>query len=265
MDELGRLIKKRINLLAKAINVAESEKDGFPEGRLRLSGSSDYRQYYNVIPGSSKSGEYIKSENKNVAALLAQKDYNRHFLRFAQKELAALEKLEGLLIPCKTDSAFTELCKDRKGLIKPYIEPDEVYLGSWLSQSFQTNRYHEEYKVYSTKRGEKVRSKSEAIIANIIYDLKIPYHYEKPLKLKDGMIAYPDFTLLDLGRRKEKYWEHFGLITQKDYLENALNKLDYYGRSDIYTGDNLIITFETEEHPLNADTITSMLRKLFLC
>ncbi len=38
MDELGRLIKKRINLLAKAINVAESEKDGFPEGRLRLSG-----------------------------------------------------------------------------------------------------------------------------------------------------------------------------------------------------------------------------------
>lgn len=39
MDELGRLIKKRINLLAKAINVAESEKDGFPEGRLRLSGS----------------------------------------------------------------------------------------------------------------------------------------------------------------------------------------------------------------------------------
>ena len=38
MDELGRLIKKRINLLAKAINVSESEKDGFPEGRLRLSG-----------------------------------------------------------------------------------------------------------------------------------------------------------------------------------------------------------------------------------
>ncbi len=35
MDELGRLIKKRIDLLTKAINVAESEKYGFPEGRLR--------------------------------------------------------------------------------------------------------------------------------------------------------------------------------------------------------------------------------------
>lgn len=263
MDELGKLIKNRINLLRSAINAAENEKMSFPEGSLRVSGSSRYRYYYNVIPGGRKTGEYISANNKPLAALLAQKDYNRHFLKAAQKELAALEKLEGLLMPCKTDSAFTGLCKGRQEFVKPYIVPDEIYLKNWLGRSFQTNLYHSEYKVYSTKRGEKVRSKSEAIIANIIYDLKIPYHYEKPLKLKGGTIAYPDFTLLDLGKRKEKYWEHFGLISQKDYFDNALQKLDYYSRNGIHTGDNLIITFETEDHPLDADVIANMLRALF--
>ncbi len=263
MDELGRLIKNRVNLLTNAIDAAEKEKERFPEGNLRVSGSSHYRYYYNVIPGGPKAGEYIKANNKSLAALLAQKDYNRHFLNFAQKELVALEKLEGLLIPCKTDLAFTDLCKGRKELVKPYIIPDEIYLKNWLGQSFQANQYLAEKKVYPTKQGEKVRSKSEAIIANILYDLKIPYHYEKPLKLECGTIAYPDFTLLDLVNRKEKYWEHFGLITKKDYLDKALQKLDYYSRNGIYTGDNLIITFESEDHPLDADVIEAMLRTLF--
>ena len=40
--------------------------------------------------------------------------------------------------------------------------------------------------------------------------LSIPYKYECPLQLSNGMIIYPDFTVLDVKRRKVWYWEHRG-------------------------------------------------------
>ena len=63
-----------------------------------------------------------------------------------------------------------------------------------------------------TAKGERVRSKSEKILADYFYSRKIPYHYEKPLHLRGYGIVYPDFTLLSRKTRREVYWEHEGLV-----------------------------------------------------
>ena len=44
-------------------------------------------------------------------------------------------------------------------------------------------------------KGEKVRSKSEVNIANMLHEKGIPYRYEEELQLRNGKIVSPDFTI----------------------------------------------------------------------
>lgn len=52
-----------------------------------------------------------------------------------------------------------------------------------------------------------MRSKSEVIIADLLNKEGIPYRYEFPLYLKEFNTVYPDFTILNVRKRKEIYWE----------------------------------------------------------
>lgn len=45
--------------------------------------------------------------------------------------------------------------------------------------------------IHRTTRGELVRSKSEVIIANLLYCLKLPYGYEQPLTAPTAPCAIP--------------------------------------------------------------------------
>ncbi len=49
---------------------------------------------------------------------------------------------------------------------------------------------------------EKVRSKSEAFIADTLYEFGIPYRYEYLVRMVNGELRYPDFTLLKVRTEK---------------------------------------------------------------
>ena len=61
-----------------------------------------------------------------------------------------------------------------------------------------------------------VRSKSEVIIADILYKLGIPYVYEKKLKTREGAV-YPDFTVRHPYEGNTYYLEHAGMLDKADY------------------------------------------------
>jgi ATP-dependent DNA helicase RecQ len=69
-------------------------------------------------------------------------------------------------------------------------------------------------RIYQTLSGHMVRSKSEVIIANILFERKIPFEYEAEL-LVDAEQFSPDFTIKWKG--KTYYWEHLGLLEQEQY------------------------------------------------
>ena len=77
----------------------------------------------------------------------------------------------------------------RKGLIIPYVLSDKEYIENWLREDYKGLDYKNDIEIYSVN-GEKVRSKSEKIIADSLYYNKIPYKYEKPLNI-DGVTVYP--------------------------------------------------------------------------
>ena len=55
----------------------------------------------------------------------------------------------------------------------------------------------------------------------------------------------PDFTILDVKGRTEKYLEHFGMMGDIDYVNNMVLKISSYEQNNIFLGDRLICTFES--------------------
>ena len=112
-----------------------------------------------------------------------------------------------------------------------------------------------------TERGERVRSKSEKILADFFYRRNILYKYEKPLYLKGYGTVYPDFTFLSKKTRQEIYWEHEGMMDRQEYARSAVRKIESYQKNKIYPGDRLILTFETEQSVLNSNVIEELVNQ----
>ena len=264
MEELLNHLKTRITILEQAIKRAEKDAGSFPCGHLRVSASRNRCRYYQLTEPGDLVGKYLTKDRSDLAKALAQKDYNEHFLKEAQKELTALEKTLSKLVKSNADLVYQKLSPGRKKLVDPYILPDEIYIEEWLSEPFKPNPYMPESRIYDTKRGDMVRSKSEAIIADMLLDLGIPYHYEKPIRLKGGAKRYPDFTLLKVAAREEVYLEHFGLLDDEDYRNACLIKMSEYRRNGIYPGKNLLFTYETTDFPLDIKGFRKMLSYLLI-
>ena len=95
-------------------------------------------------------------------------------------------------------------------------------------------------RIHQTLSGDMVRSKSEVIIANILYQSGIPFTYEKPLRAPDGTRHDPDFTIEWNGRTY--YWEHLGLLDKEDYRQEWAAKEAWYAR---HFPSQLLTTRET--------------------
>jgi hypothetical protein len=95
--------------------------------------------------------------------------------------------------------------------------PDDLrVLGAW----------YEEGKIHSTLTEYMVRSKSEVIIANLLFDREIPFEYEVPLFAPDGTFYLPDFTIRWHGQ--DWYWEHLGRLEREDYRSHWETKRVWY-------------------------------------
>ncbi len=81
-------------------------------------------------------------------------------------------------------------------------------------------------RIYETLSGDFVRSKSEVIIANILFQSGIPFTYEKFLITPDGVGYLPDFTIERTG--KTFYWEHLGMLEKEDYAQEWQLKKSWY-------------------------------------
>ena len=151
-------------------------------------------------------------------------------------------------------------------LITPLTLTDEQYAAQWKTTPYKGLPFSPDATAFTTLRKERVRSKSEVLIANALTQNNIPYRYEYPLTLKktqqkDTTTFYPDFLCLNLRTRQEFYWEHFGLIDSAEYAQNATSKLNLYAQNQILPGRNLIITMETAADPLTPAIIDQMIKE----
>lgn len=218
-------------------------------------------QYFIRKVGSDGNGIYIRKEELNKAKALAQIEYNEKLILLLKDSVINLKKIKEEWIENPFVNAKEKLNLAKRELINMPVVTDETYIQQWKEQEYKGVSFTDDYPEYYTRQGLRVRSKSEVIIADILDETGIPFLYEKPLKTKTG-VTHPDFTLLDISKRREIYWEHFGMMDDMDYRNNAFNKIRNYESSGFYQHDSLIWTFETGKNPLNTKEIRKMILEL---
>lgn len=258
MDEI---LEKRLQQLKENVNTIKKRMKNFPKDYLRVKKIKGHFYYY-IVDANTHKQRYVRLENIDEAKQIAQRDYDYNYLKLAEKEIEEIEKMLSKKYSLRREACYSDLHEGRKQLVMPFELSKKEYIKRWMSIPFQAKEFAEhDATEYYTDRGERVRSKSEVIIANMLNGMEIPYKYECPLQL-DTITVYPDFTILDVKERREKYLEHFGMMGNLDYVANMILKMSTYERNQIFLGDGLLCTFESEKRPLNINILRNKLKRL---
>lgn len=148
------------------------------------------------------------------------------------------------------DAVLTDILEDveRKkqfkfGVIDEFVNllegyTDSRHLHQEIGQYLGIDRFLLD-RIYQTLSGDMVRSKSEVIIANILFERGVKFDYEQTIYV-DGKPYAPDFTITRDG--KTYYWEHLGLLEQEQYNSDWRKKQAMY---DAHFPGQLIKTVES--------------------
>lgn len=265
MNELKELILKRIQNLKEIIQEKETALLNTPEGVINITTTAQNgtQYYYKRNPTDSKK-TYLKKKNMPLIQQLCQKDYDQQVLLSAKRELHELERFNKTFSQKTYEEIYDSLHISRQKLIHPVILPDKDFINEWENVKYNPKSFRDDMPEYLTDKGERVRSKTEILIANALNKHCIPYRYECPLRLNGYGKIHPDFTVLNIRLRQVFYWEHMGKMDDPEYLENALQRISMYEQNNIYPGETLILTHETLRHPINTKDIERVLTRYLL-
>ena len=109
-------------------------------------------------------------------------------------------------------------------------------------------------------------SKSEVIIADLLYHYHVQYAYEAAVPDENGITIHPDFTFEDSDAGITYYWEHLGLLTKDDYRSKWVRKQEWYQRNGIVehkenpdAPKQLIITRDKPDGGIDASEIRKLI------
>ena len=252
-------LSSRLECLNSLIEAKTRALDNAPEGRLKVS-SSHGKEQFHIISGDKTL--YVSSDDSSTIRVMAQKMYDNRVLKSALREKEAISKALSLLPPDIAENVIEQIPDKQRKYIKPILQPDEAYIDHWLNSPFEQKTNDKDHG-FKSRKGDLVMSKSELIIADRLYSLGIPYRYEAALKV-GSVTLHPDFTILDLRRRREVYLEHLGMMDDPGYIASNLPRLNLYQKNNILLGDRLFITYETKELPLDIDVLDKVISRFII-
>ena len=124
--------------------------------------------------------------------------------------------LEDFIENERLQNIYRELHPARKVIVTPLFRPVEDIIKEFEQLSYEGKGFD-----------ERVRSKSEKIIADELYRHGIPYKYEFPIELQgwnNKLTIYPDFTALNKRTGKKWIIEHLGMMDKNSYFESTIQK-----------------------------------------
>jgi len=239
------------------------ELESYPQGLL---GQTKQNGVYKLMLTDKSGDRRIRktvSEGTELFSSVIQREYLKNKYNSLSEDCRLLEKLlqsinkKGLSIEDELLKKYTILNKSQiSGALK------EMRADSWESEEYEHFNYYEEAKRHMTSRGLMVRSKSELLIAEKLYDYGISFRYEQVIHIGTYTVA-PDFTI---RRRDGKlfYWEHEGLTNSQTYLDRQIKKSQMYAGIGIVPWDNLIVTYDNTYGEVNLRIIGSEIENKLL-
>ena len=268
--EIREMLLKKERELVKLVQMAEKYSDSSLPGALQISTVKGRPRYYHCYldQEGNKQKKYISTKKEGSKIMeLAQHSYNAAFLKTAKEQLKAIRKALRSIDENALADVYALLHSERKKLITPIVPDEDTFVRQWEQDEYQPGYFSDEAPFIRSNRGERVRSKSEKIIADKYYKLGIPYKYEKPLvvsKQTKRITIRPDFTTLNKRTRIQRYHEHLGRMDDPQYVQKALEKIRLYEENGIFIGEQLILTFESYEKPLDHRELELLIEKYLL-
>ena len=250
-------IEKVLAELEDRLKLANIELKMCPEGTLSFVKRDGRGTFFQIINSGGK--RLRKSINKAPDFIrgLARKEYLIKETKLLEKNIKALRDVMKSLVEPSPENVLRSISRHLQGIPEEYFFPEENK-DSWASQPYEMSNYKPEEKKHTTSRGLKVRSKSEVLIAEMLYVFNIQFRYEQVIRI-NGIVLVPDFTI-KLPDGRIFYWEHCGLMSSKEYREHQKWKMEIYEKGDIVPWKNLIVTYDDEEGNINVGIIESEIK-----
>lgn len=261
LSECIDLLRRRVIELERISAIACKKA---PEGMLKIENRQEHRYYYQRTKVNGKyRNRYIPQGKEELIRALAAKQYIEKVMPKLKRNLNQMEKLMKF-DPVEEDQIAASLNPALVSLCDAFYLPPQKYAELWQSDYNSVPLENWDPPDKQTLRGDFVRSKSEVFIADGLFRYGISYKHECSLILDNGITLHPDFQILHPRSHELFYWEHFGMMDDDDYRNEAMKKLNMYWRYGPIPGKRLICTFETRNSPMTSAQVDAVIRAFFL-
>ena len=232
----------------------------FPYGRIKIKKCKSGIYYY--LSTKENADKLLSKDDGLLIGKLLQKNYFQKALQLLNIELDALKKIQTIYPKTVIEDLYDQLSDERKKHTKPIVLGDERIVQKWLETPYRHKPFKPGAPEFYSLRGDRVRSKSEVIIADRCYAKGVPYKYECPIKVGNKII-HPDFSALKMSELKVVYLEHCGMMDDPKYVDDLVKRINDYSEAGIILGDRLFLTFETSDTPLDVRTVDRLIDSHF--
>ena len=282
IEEMRQFVTEIENELDRVTN----ELDHAPEGSLNTGGSNDQPVFYRASMSGTDSGRRRKRvtlRDDTMIDMLVRKDHLKDLVKVRSGQLKIIHSAAEALARCTDDESLLQKRIKRY----PALDPDRVKRACstpicdiagkdplnfsysqggrseavhqfWENMPYEQSDYRPEGKRMRTGRGLMVRSKSELLIAELLYRYDVPFRYEQVLHV-GSMIIVPDFTI----KRSDGqifYWEHMGRISDPVYFERQIQKVRIYHSAGIMPGRDLLVSYDGPDGTIDIRRAESMIK-----
>ncbi len=250
MDE--EYINFKISALEKEIRALQRKLASYPPGLLKCEANGNYTKWYILEkqkPGVKATRTYLPKKKIQMARTLALKTYQTLLIQDYQDEIRHWKQQlpkEPRWIPGKRTEALISNQSFRI-LLPRDIRSFGEELEEWQKHRDPADNLPGDDRRMTAEAGEKFPSESETLIADLLFENRIPYRFSPEFCLYGDRRRSPSFLTLNPYTRREIPWEHILLPGKGDMTE----MLEDYVRAGYTPMVNLILTFESELHPLS--------------
>lgn len=237
------------------------ELAGLPDGEFYSCVHDGLRCYYERFP---QTGNMKKEKRKGVGRdeerlmKLVRKVYVKKAVRNVEKDIDLVGRIMKQYHAVDENSLMSDFLEKYPelsgGVYYGGIDPQK-----WASEFKGESDYHKENLKSVAADGGKRRSLGELIIGARLDHYGIPYRYEDGTGIP-GLPFEPDFRIIRPRDSKMIYWEHLGMVNDKEYMNYNKYKFEIYEEYGIVPWDNLIVSYSQEDHGINEKLIDSLIR-----
>ena len=230
--ELGRSAQRNRSLLRRALKTYQPNRPGDVLERLRMPYRAVEREFF------------VKLGTEAPTGWLTQQEIN-----------GALAEAVG---PAVMRANGVERLKMLEQLSPPERAELERRIGRSRVEWMMEQRFAGDLTNHA-RDGTLVRSKSEAIIADLLRDMGAKFRYEEPVAA-GGRVLHVDFCGLAPEGLTAAYIEHAGMMDQPNYRNLLWRRMDELIEAGFEPDRNLFLTFDAPDGKTDTNALARKLR-----